>query len=75
MHPKLTQIHLLQPMNTSLKKSLTALYSLYLHLANIPTEKKYHNKVKSSQIKSNQVKSIQSLKSSQIASQNLKKKS
>ena len=39
MHPELTQIHLLQPMNTYLKKTLAALHSLYLHLANIPTYK------------------------------------
>ena len=36
MHPKLTQIHLLEPMNTYLKKSPVPLHSLYLHLANIP---------------------------------------
>ena len=52
-------------MNTHLKKSLAALYSIYLHLANIPAEK----------IKSNQVKSILSLKASQISSHILKKKS
>ena len=37
MHPKLTQIHLLQAMNTYLKKSLAALSPLNLQLANIPT--------------------------------------
>ena len=37
MHPKLTQIHLLQTMNTYLKKSPAALHSLYLHLSNLPT--------------------------------------
>ena len=37
MHSKLTQIHLLQPMNTYLKKSLAALHPLYLHFDNIPT--------------------------------------
>ena len=37
MHPTLQQIHLLQLMNTYLKKSPAALHSLYLHLANIPT--------------------------------------
>ena len=39
MDTKLTQIHLLQLMNTYLKKSLAALYSLYLYLANTPTQK------------------------------------
>ena len=39
MHPKQTQIHELQPMITYLKKSTAALHSLYLHLANIPTER------------------------------------
>ena len=37
MHPTGTQILLLQPMNTNLKKSRAALHPLYLHLANIPT--------------------------------------
>ena len=37
INPKLTKIPLLQPMNTYLKKSLAALYSLYLHLLNIHT--------------------------------------
>ena len=37
MHPKVTQIHQVQPMNTYLKKSLAALHPLYLHLANIAT--------------------------------------
>ena len=36
MHPKLTQIHLLQPMNTYLNRSLAALHSLYLHLTKMP---------------------------------------
>ena len=36
MHLKLTQIHVLQRMNTYLKKSPAALHLLYLHLANIP---------------------------------------
>ena len=36
MHPELTQIHLLQPMNTYLKKSLAPFHPLYLHLASIP---------------------------------------
>ena len=31
------QIHLLEPMNTYLKKPPAPLHSLYLHLANIPT--------------------------------------
>ena len=39
MHSKLTQIHLLEPMNTYLKKSPVPLHSLYLHLANLPTLK------------------------------------
>ena len=39
MHPKLTQIHLLQTMNTYLKKSPAALHSLYLHLSKLPTLK------------------------------------
>ena len=37
MHPIVTQIHLLQKMNTYLKKPPDSLYSLYLHLVNIPT--------------------------------------
>ena len=37
MNPKLTQIHLLQAINTYLKMSLAALHSLYVYLANIPT--------------------------------------
>ena len=37
MHPKLTQTHLLQAMNTYLKNSLGAFHSLSFHLANIPT--------------------------------------
>ena len=39
MHPNITQIHLLQPMNTYLKKTAIALYFVYLHMANIPTKK------------------------------------
>ena len=39
-------------MNTYLKKSLAALYSLYLHLANIPAEKiSQQSQIKSSQLK------------------------
>ena len=37
MHPKLTLIHLLQQINTYLKKFHAALHSLYLHLSNLPT--------------------------------------
>ena len=37
MYPKLTQIDLLEQMNTYLKKSPAALHSLYLHLCNLPT--------------------------------------
>ena len=37
MHPKLTQIHQLQAMNTYLKMSLAALYFFHLQSANITT--------------------------------------
>ena len=37
MHPKLTQIHLLQQIYTYLKKYPAALHSLYLYLINVPT--------------------------------------
>ena len=43
MHPKLTKIHLLQPMSTYLKKSPAALHSLYLHLTNILKQKRHNN--------------------------------
>ena len=44
MHPKLTQIRLLQPMNTYLKNPLAALNSLNLQLPNIRT-KNHHNNI------------------------------
>ena len=37
MHPKVTQIHLLRPLNTYLEKSLAALNPVYLNSDNIPT--------------------------------------
>ena len=37
MHPTGTQRHLLQQMNTHLKKSRAALHPHYLHFAKIPT--------------------------------------
>ena len=42
MHPKLTQIHLLQQMITYLTKTPAALHSLYLHLSNLPTLRTSH---------------------------------
>ena len=42
MHPKVTQIHLLQQMITYLTKTPAALHSLYLHLSNLPTLRTSH---------------------------------